>query len=517
MFDLNHMPKLNQCGVIQFIILLILLVGIAGIVYLVTAGPLKISPKASIGNTENSLSLVAYAKGGIPVIYPQADSSISTAVGKEFMVDVLVKTSTESANLISAKLKFDKDILQIVDNGLEINTSAPFIVKTTTEAMYKNDQGTVSIIGGIPNPGYESEVDRAGLLARLTFKVLKESNTTKISFTNGTAMYKNSDGTEIGLVIQRDLAVKVSSTADQGSGQEVAVSFTVRGGEPARENYLPFSIIPNITPKELLDQTGCGTYLLTFEGNPNMNDYQNQQSVVRIEYWYPPVKDPKSRPLEKLDGGKTYQVRCEGKSYQKSFTLKGVQSSMPSLKPGQQYIALPYGYTKPAKEFLTEISNDMVVCTDVQKLDNNQSQLIQVYTTARQTNIPSVGNQDTVVSSNTGYNVVCFSRQDPFLAKYVDWSRYSKDISKASSSVNQNIPSASLAPTPVPSTVPAVQQSGDINRDGKINLSDLSRFFGQFNQRGTLAADLNGDGVVNSFDYPIIRGVLIENNVIEVK
>ena len=201
MFDLNHMPKLNQCGVIQFIILLILLVGIAGIVYLVTAGPLKISPKASIGNTENSLSLVAYAKGGIPVIYPQADSSISTAVGKEFMVDVLVKTSTESANLISAKLKFDKDILQIVDNGLEINTSAPFIVKTTTEAMYKNDQGTVSIIGGIPNPGYESEVDRAGLLARLTFKVLKESNTTKISFTNGTAMYKNSDGTEIELVI----------------------------------------------------------------------------------------------------------------------------------------------------------------------------------------------------------------------------------------------------------------------------------------------------------------------------
>lgn len=72
--------------------------------------------------------------------------------------------------------------------------------------------------------------------------------------------------------------------------------------------------------------------------------------------------------------------------------------------------------------------------------------------------------------------------------------------------------------TVTPSVSPV--KNGDINTDGRVNLIDLSALFSRFNRtnfNGTTdagKADLNSDGVVNSFDFSLMRNILITNGTI---
>ncbi|MDO8577179.1 MAG: dockerin type I domain-containing protein [Candidatus Daviesbacteria bacterium] len=72
--------------------------------------------------------------------------------------------------------------------------------------------------------------------------------------------------------------------------------------------------------------------------------------------------------------------------------------------------------------------------------------------------------------------------------------------------------------TPTVTTAPVAGQNlrhdGDINGDGKINLTDMSRLLAQFGQSGQSEADLNGDGVVNSLDILKLRSILVKNGML---
>lgn len=60
------------------------------------------------------------------------------------------------------------------------------------------------------------------------------------------------------------------------------------------------------------------------------------------------------------------------------------------------------------------------------------------------------------------------------------------------------------------------KDSGDVNKDKNINLSDLSSLLSQFNKKGSkLQADLNGDEIVNTFDLSLLRHILIMNKVLK--
>lgn len=199
----------NQSGFIQILLIVLLLAGLGGGLYLVQRQT-SLKSGASIGDTENSMSLVAYPKDAQPITQPQENASISVKPGDIFTVDVLIRTPTDEVNLISAKLAFDKKIIQVNDKGVEVGTKDPFVVRTVTDSSFDNSAGTISIIGGIPAPGYKNNVGQSGLLARITFKAL-ELGEIKIDFQSGSAMYKNSDSKELGLVIQRGLSVKVGN------------------------------------------------------------------------------------------------------------------------------------------------------------------------------------------------------------------------------------------------------------------------------------------------------------------
>ena len=52
------------------------------------------------------------------------------------------------------------------------------------------------------------------------------------------------------------------------------------------------------------------------------------------------------------------------------------------------------------------------------------------------------------------------------------------------------------------------QLTGDINRDGVVNIQDLVLVAGRFGQAGDNGADVNGDGVVNIQDLVLVAGAL---------
>lgn len=81
----------------------------------------------------------------------------------------------------------------------------------------------------------------------------------------------------------------------------------------------------------------------------------------------------------------------------------------------------------------------------------------------------------------------------------------------------KSIPKSNLKPSPA--TVPVnLNRNGDVNKDNKFDLVDMSNLLTQFDPSKTgvvSEADLNGDGVINSFDFLKEREILISKGVIK--
>lgn len=173
------MPGLNQKGVVHVILLLLLLGGIAATVWLVTAGPLKLLPRASVSSPltqQTSLTLNPL--------------QTSYTVGEEVVVQVLVRSDIDAANLFEAKIRYDQSSLSLG----RVDTTSPFI-KNWVE-QYWADPGQISLIGAVPNPGFKTNIGDTAVMATLYFRSLKMGETT-VSFTDESAIYRNSDNLNI--------------------------------------------------------------------------------------------------------------------------------------------------------------------------------------------------------------------------------------------------------------------------------------------------------------------------------
>lgn len=62
-----------------------------------------------------------------------------------------------------------------------------------------------------------------------------------------------------------------------------------------------------------------------------------------------------------------------------------------------------------------------------------------------------------------------------------------------------------------------VNGSGDGNNDGKVNFADLSVLLTDYNktQGYRTGVDINGDGIINSFDFGLMRNLLIKNGLVK--
>lgn len=211
---LNYMPRLNkvratalnQRGVIQLIVLLILLLGLVGGVLLVTRGePLKFLPKAGGGisgpiSPTTSLTL--------------ASQKSNYSVGEEVEIQLLVRSDIDAANLFAAKLQFPADLLEVVSINHPERTYImnPYMIKNWIEKSFDNQTGTISLAGGVPNPGFQSSLSEpAPLMADITFKA-KAVGTATIAFADSSAIYKNADNMDI-LGIKNSLEVIIGDSS----------------------------------------------------------------------------------------------------------------------------------------------------------------------------------------------------------------------------------------------------------------------------------------------------------------
>ena len=92
--------------------------------------------------------------------------------GSTFDVSIFVDTAISEINSVEVNLKFPPDKLQIV----KPSAGGSFISIWASPPGYSNKKGTLSFVGGLPNPGIKTS---SGLIARVTFRA-KNSGTAKI-------------------------------------------------------------------------------------------------------------------------------------------------------------------------------------------------------------------------------------------------------------------------------------------------------------------------------------------------
>ncbi|MBI2334714.1 right-handed parallel beta-helix repeat-containing protein [Candidatus Daviesbacteria bacterium] len=194
----------TQKGFVHILLVLFLLISIAASVYLVQQKTNLLPKAGSLKPTgpETSFSLVGPSDcSGLLCIFKFQKEF---PVDAEFKVEVLVRSDIDEANLFKAKITFPAELVEIVS----ISTEKSFI-QNWAENFYDNNQGVISLAGGVPSPGFKTEQGKdSALMATITFKTKKTGKGT-LSLTDDSVIYRNTDNINI-LTVKRPLEVTVS-------------------------------------------------------------------------------------------------------------------------------------------------------------------------------------------------------------------------------------------------------------------------------------------------------------------
>lgn len=190
------------------------------------------------------------------------------SLGQEIHMKLLVRADIDSANLFVAKLKFPADKLQV--SRIETTASATF-VKNWVENVHDNQTGTISLVGGVPSPGYQTQVGQASsLMADIVFTA-KQTGTAIVTFDQGAAIYRNLDNTNI-LAVKRDGNVNISASTATSS-QPQTFGFNIRGiTHYGHGDILPYSKSSDIDADLAEIQRMGGTVVRVFVANKNISD-----------------------------------------------------------------------------------------------------------------------------------------------------------------------------------------------------------------------------------------------------
>ncbi len=198
LYDLPK-PKIKLSVILSSLVVILLIAAIPIGVYL-TLQQQNIKSKADqVATTtpKTSLSLI---------VEPQASASA-------VVVKIYTRADIDPVNLIVASLKFPNDILEvssIATSSAEIKTNEKRVEGKWLEAANNNQEGTIDLALGVPNPGFKSEIsdNTKYLLATVTFNV-KRFGTPQITIVSEKSMMlRNSDTLNI-LNEKRDLLVNL--------------------------------------------------------------------------------------------------------------------------------------------------------------------------------------------------------------------------------------------------------------------------------------------------------------------
>ncbi len=178
----------DQKGIAQVLILLLLLGGLLSSLYLVQKTQIFKPQATSEPVTGNEASFIL------------SIDSREVSAGQKFSVDLLVRTGSDSANLFVAKLEFPPEELEVS------SIITDYFIQNWAERGFDNDEGIVSLVGGVPNPGFLTEGTLAKM-ATIEF-IAKAKGEVSITFDEESEVYRNLDNVNI-LQIKKDLSIAI--------------------------------------------------------------------------------------------------------------------------------------------------------------------------------------------------------------------------------------------------------------------------------------------------------------------
>lgn len=174
------MLKLGQRGSVYLSLLIILVLSLFTLICLASSG-INWLPKVFAASTVSPKTTFQLS--------PNANS---VKVGDTITIKLNVRSDIDAVNLLKANISFSKELLSVVSINYT-NT----IVKNWVEQYSDNATGTISLIGGIPNPGFKTSVDNGySPFAVINFKALK-AGSANIAIADQSAMYSNLNNSNI--------------------------------------------------------------------------------------------------------------------------------------------------------------------------------------------------------------------------------------------------------------------------------------------------------------------------------
>lgn len=521
----------SQKGFSQILLLAIILIGLGVGLYLVQQQT-KLKSQASVVADENSISMVGSIDPTDLSEVPKLEPSVYVYPDKTFVVDLLVKTDTDPLNLVSARLKFPADILQVES----VEKADKSVVKSWVENNFDNTTGEINLTGGIPNPGFKNEPKQAGLFSRIIFKAKPATagKSVKLEFQEeGTALYSNVTSQAIPQVIKRSLRVDIVDkvpNSPQPSSSEVSVNYSLDSGD----NFIGIPLYVKLTPKELLTLTGDSCQEIWHQSPSGVDTYFADPGKVILN------------TLTSIEPGKGYFLGKCSKPVQFSLQGEPLKETLP-LEPGIQYISLGYAQSVNAEDFLDKVATDKILCREVSRWVAGDWEAHPKDSSIN----------DFKMTQENGYQIKCDSLSDVPAPKPTD-EPCPKPASCDGQLVTENPKEGSNCPvyTCKPQTIctqvitPALlpksfeckdfddsclpegwillkgvtscSQAGDLIGDRTFKIGpNFSVMFSKFNNSdgsqpdGWDKADINGDKAINSFDVLILRSVYIGKGLIK--
>ena len=548
------MPRASERGIAHLLILIILALGLAGGLYLVS-NPQIFQPKAS-----------APLPLGPEVSFALRADKNEYSINSSAIVTLYVRSDHDLANLFNAKINFNKDLLEVT----EITPTGTFIgTANIIENTYDNNAGTISIVGTIPNPGGKTTTgESAATIGNIYFKIKSQPGTASITFDNSSQIISNSDNLniiaqlhngdhELNITINpaassspvsgenRVFVTSASYTGNLGgvSGadqkcQDSANSASLGGTWKAWVSNVSARFIHSNKRYKLLNGTTIANNWADLTDNDlisgiSVNESGNTVGQVKVWTANSNAQDPGSFCNEANAEGQDWKNASAsltghvGEAARSNFmwaSIGGTQSIENCSNSYRLYCFEQTENTSAGSDTCTvdiTVNSDTSVNADLLGSSSDSSLQLSLWAGDR------LLQQGPIINSGSlgihfnpqqyGTTLQCRVATDTVGGSYTDGFNqrgtivYSRDYTF-------NLPSESPSPSPSPvaSSAPGAV-SGDGNNDGVVNLIDLSILLSNYNKTSGFppGIDLNTDGIINLFDRGQMINILIQNGALK--
>jgi hypothetical protein len=321
------MPKSSQKGFAHILILILIVAGIALGIYLVQH-PTIFNPHASVSGP-------IAPKTGFTLT-----SLESVPPGGEFYAKVIVNSDFDAANLFTLVLNYPVDKVEFVGVSPAVDEDpspgGTFIKKWIEQSDDTN--GTVTLSGAVPNPGFKTTVGNPASMAVVRFKVKPDlgglpKGEIPLIVSNESGIYRNSDNENI-ISSNTGVTLNIIHAGVSPSPSPSAVSKYIKVLSPNGGESL--KVGENVSLSwEGSGNTGYTIYFLDLD-DPNYPNYvavisdPNQKTYTWSAHKFNPNTPGRYKLKVTSKYGEANSVSDESDNY---FTVSFAPSPSPSASP----------------------------------------------------------------------------------------------------------------------------------------------------------------------------------------